>query len=139
MVVPISAESSFFYPTDDSFGRDEYLRRSALASSNLFDPQSSNHSSAQMRSQSVDFSSFNSRTLSRDQQKQRRIQSQRMTTNEPMRTLSADFPSLPHGQDKVGVTIAIKEERMKPSSPPSLKTPLLSATETLDTQNSLSS
>jgi hypothetical protein len=135
MVVPVSAESSFFYTTDDSFGRDEYLKRSALASVNLFDPRTSAHSrsSGPMRSQSID-SSFNSRALSRDQQNQRRSQSQRMNPPlEAIRTLSADSSASPAPPSSLPPPLEIvetKEDRVKTafvsSISSSLKTPLLS-------------
>jgi hypothetical protein len=80
MVVPeTSGNSSFFYTTDESFGRDEYLKKSALASSQQYDFNGITSASALAsgvgtggrRSQSTD-SSRNSRTISNERERQRR-------------------------------------------------------------------
>lgn len=99
MVVPdTSGNSSFFYTTDESFGRDEYLKKSTLASSQQYGVGGSLLPGAK-RSQSID-SSVNSRTNSTEKDTQRRHHPSSFSSaigmksqqppQQPTRTFSAD-------------------------------------------------
>lgn len=113
MVVPTSENSSFFYTTDESFGRDEYLKRSALASSQL---QNGVNVPGTIRSHSID--SLNTRSQSQEKYF-------RHKNRDPTRAVSSEVHSSSNVSELL-IKEVNNEELM--TSHPTLKTPLLQAT-----------